>query len=60
MKTLSLFFTFDRGEGSHQGYNGTKKDQFFSLCHYVPTMSLCCVVHTGDTKQKREVSFENP
>ena len=25
------------------------------LCHYVATMSLCCVVHTGDINHQYEV-----
>ena len=46
-----------RRPGSHQRHNGIKKRLVFfrmslCLCHYVRTMSLCCVVHTGDIKHQ--------
>ena len=43
------------------GHGHKEKIRFYlmslCLCHYVPTMLLCCVVYTGDIKHKSEVFF---
>ena len=42
------------------GHNDIKKSSVLSLCPYAcvyvaSTMSLCCVIHTGDIKHQYEV-----